>query len=152
MNLAGLAATGILMVLFSLGLREGLGKGRAVTTGSFLVAGAGIAYIGMAFFSCDRGCVAVTPAGEIHLLLGSLATFLAVISAFVFAIALRGRNGWEGYWQYSLVTGVLLLATIPLFASAQGSAGPWQRVLVGLVLIWEEVMALRLYILPGRGR
>lgn len=152
MNIAGLAGTGLLMILFSLGLREGLGRGRAVTAGSLLVAGAGAAYVAMAFFSCDRGCVPVTAAGELHMLLGVAATVIALVSAFVFAFALKGVDGWGGYWQYSMVTGFLVLGTLPVFASAQGSAGLWQRVLVGIIFLWEEVMALRLYLLAGSPR
>jgi len=150
MNLLGFAATGILMVLFASGLREGLGKGRAVTAGSLLVAGAGAAFIAMSFISCNRGCVPVTAAGGLHLLLGLLAMAMAIVSAFVFARALRGRAGWEGYWQYSLVTGALLVGTLPVFALAGDTAGLWQRVLVGIVLLWEEIMALRLFVLAGR--
>jgi hypothetical protein len=55
MNLVGLATTGVLMILFSLGLREGLGRGRLVNAGSTLVPGAGAASIAMAILSCDRG-------------------------------------------------------------------------------------------------
>lgn len=152
MNLLGLAGTGILMILFSLGLREGLGRTRAATAGSLLVAGAGILYLVMAAFSCDPGCIPTTPAGEIHMAAGLLATVMAILSAFVIGAALRSREGWEAYSVYSLVTGVLVLATLPVFLSAGDSAGAWQRVLVGILFLWMEVMALKLYLFASGGR
>jgi len=148
MNLA-FAATGILMVLFAPGLREGLGRDRAVAAGSLFVAGAGAAFIAMGFISCDRGCVPVTAAGGLHLLLGLLALVMGIASAFVFAWALRGKAGWGGIWQYSLLTGALVAGTLPVFALAQGTAGLWQRVLVGIIFLWEEVMAIRLLVPAG---
>lgn len=152
MNLLGLAGTGILMVLFSLGLRDGLGRTRAATAGSLLVAGAGILYLVMAAFSCDPGCIATTPAGAIHMVAGLLATVVAILSAFVIGYALRGQEGWEAYSVYSLVTGVLVLATLPVFLSAGASAGAWQRVLVGLLFLWMEVIALRLFLFASGAR
>jgi len=147
MNLAGFVATGFLMILLSVGLREGLGRGRMATAGSLLVAGAGIAYLAMAVFPCDPGCVAVSPAGRVHLILGLLAILMAIVSVFVLGYSTRGKAGWEGCFPYSLVTGVLLVMVLPVFAAAQGSAGLWQRILVGIVLLWEEVMAIRLFLL-----
>jgi len=147
MNLLGFAATGILLVIFSLGLREGLGEGPAATAGPVLVALAGISYLAMAVFSCDPGCVPITPAGAIHLDVGLAATLIAILSAFFLAWALWRTAGWEGFSRYSLVTGLLLVAVLPVFASAQDRAGLWQRVLVGILLLWVEVMAIRLYLL-----
>jgi hypothetical protein len=94
----------------------------------------------------------MTPHGEIHLLIGNLAAVIAVLSAFVYALALKGKKGWEGFWQHSLLSGLLMVAIMPVFASSQGSAGFRERVLVGIIFLWEEVLALRLYFLVGRER
>jgi hypothetical protein len=52
----------------------------------------------------------------------------------------------------SLSPGILLLLVSPAFATVLGPANLWQRVLVGLIFLWEEAMGLRMFIVSGKVR
>jgi len=109
------------------------------------VAIAGLTYIGEAAFSCDRGCVPVTFAGSAHLLIGNLAVLDAVFAAFVLVDAMRPDSRWKGYWEYSAVTGILVLILLPFFGAIPGLTGLMQRIVVGIILLWLLIIAQRAY-------
>jgi hypothetical protein len=143
MNLGGFLLLGVLLIIFSRGLYTALHPSPASRAGALLVALAGLTYLGEAAFSCDRGCIPVTFAGSAHLLIGDLAVFVAVLAAFVLAIAMRPDPRWSGYWQYSLATGILIIALLPLFSVLSGNTGVVQRLVVGVILLWLSIIALR---------
>jgi hypothetical membrane protein len=145
MNLAGLALTGILLIIYSTGIHAVLGKYRGGIPGSLLVAIVGLAFAGTAIFSCDTGCVAVTTAGELHGLLGMIGMFAAAISAFFLASAMRESGEWNRYWQYSLITGVVILLLAFLSPSFADVRGLVQRLMVGTAFLWAGIIAIRLY-------
>jgi hypothetical membrane protein len=143
MNLLGFGVTGVLILAFTPGLYAALGKTKVAGLGCGFVALAGVIFLAMAFVSCDRGCIPVTPEGSLHLLLGLLAAIAAVISSFLLAWPMRKRGPWHGIWQYSLVTGVVILLILPVFVSLGEIAGLLQRILVGAIFLWMEVLAIR---------
>jgi hypothetical protein len=146
MNLAGFAMTGILLIMFAARFYLEFAGIRGVTPASLLLALTGMLYLGEAYFSCDAGCIPVTVAGSLHLLLGQAAVFVAVVAAFVIAYVLKSAGDWQGYWQYSIMTGILVILVIPLIVSRPDIAGLLQRVLVGIILVWWEVLAIRMYL------
>jgi hypothetical membrane protein len=145
MNLGGFLLLGILLICFSFGLHAALRPSVASLTGALLVILAGLAYIGLAAFSCDRGCIPVTVAGSFHLFIGENAVFVGVLAAFVLAIAMRPDARWKGYWQYSVATGILVVLLLPLFSLFTGITGAIQRFVVGVILLWMFVIARRTY-------
>jgi len=150
MNLTGLALTGVLLMIFSTGIHATLGKHRGGTLGSLFVAVIGIAFLGTAVFSCDTGCVPVTMAGSLHNRLGMIGMLATAISAFLLALAMRKAGDWNGYWQYSLITGVAILLLAFASPSLPDVKGIIQRLMVGTAFLWAGVVAIRLY--RGAGR
>src|SRR5512136_1356345 len=152
MNLGGFLLLGVLLLIFSFGLHAALRPSRASRAGALLVVFAGLTYIGEALFSCDRGCVPVTFGGSAHLLIGEIAVFVAVLASYTLALAMRPDGRWNGYWQYSAATGILVILLIPLFPVFVCVTGVVQRLVVGVILLWLFVIALRAYrILGGNG-
>lgn len=145
MDLTGLALTGVLIILFTPAIHAALGKQRGGTVGTILVAVVGLAFMGMAFLPCDAGCVPVTSAGQLHLLLGMAGILITAVSAFLLAYAMKQSGDWNGYWQYSIATGVAVLLLVPVFPSFSAVQGLTQRVISGIVFLWTEVVAIRLY-------
>jgi hypothetical membrane protein len=150
MNLAGFAATGILLIIFAAGFYCGFEKVRGASSATALLAVTGFLYIGEAYFRCDTGCIPVTASGFIHLQLGELSVFVFVLAAFVIADVLKSAGNWKGYWEYSAGTGLLVMILTPLLLAWPDMAGLFQRLLAGVILAWWEVMAIRMYLLNTR--
>lgn len=142
---AGFGLTGVLIILFSYCIFVLLGRSLAGATGSFVVVSAGIAFIAMATFSCDSGCTPVTSTGQIHLQLGIMALLAAVSASLLIGYSMWKQGTWKGYWQYSIVSGVLVLILVPLFVSVTGPDGLVQRVMIGIIFLWIEILAIKLY-------
>jgi hypothetical membrane protein len=141
----GFWLTGLLLVLFSYSVYTLTGRSRAGAIGSWLVVLAGISFIAMGFFSCDAGCLPLTPSGQIHLQLGLLASVAAVAAAFLLGYSMRRTGTWNWYWQYSVITGALVLLILPVFVFAGNSHGLLQRVMIGIIFLWIEVLAIRFF-------
>lgn len=145
MNLAGFALTGILLMAFAAAFFLTFSGVRGTTGASLLLALVGILYLGEARFSCDAGCIPVTGPGLLHLEIGELLVISAVLAAFLIAYVQRSAGKAEGYWQYSVTTGVLVLFLIPVMLSRPDLQGLFQRLLVGIILLWWEVLAIWMY-------
>jgi hypothetical membrane protein len=145
MNVLGFGLFGILIVGFAPGLYFALGNRRTAFAGSAFILAAGLAFIGMAFLPCDTACVPVTTAGSMHLVLGLVAIVAAVLAACTLAVPMREDTYWHGFWIYSLASGLFVLLLLPFYLSVQGYEGLFQRLMVAVILVWTEVIAIRLY-------
>jgi hypothetical protein len=146
MNVVGFGLVGILLFGFSYATFRVFRPLRRVIFGSVMVAGAGLSFIAMGFYHCDQGCIAVTTAGNVHLLLGLIAIVTALLAALTFAYVMHRERGWGGFWQYSLATAVLALVMLAVFLSFPGIAGLLQRIMVGIVFLWTEVFAIGIFL------
>ncbi len=144
MNIIAFGLVGILLVVFAFAVLRAFSSRRTGAFGSAMVAAAGLFFVAMAVFHCDPGCMPRTAAGNLHLLFGLGAIVAAVLAILALSYAMFREQGWGGYWQYSLVTGILVLVTLPAFMAAQDAAGLLQRLMVGLIFLWTEVLAVRL--------
>jgi hypothetical membrane protein len=142
---AGFIMTGLLMVLFSYSVSTLIGKSLPGAIGSGLIVLSGILFIAMGFFSCDAGCLPLTLPGMIHLQLGLIASVTAVAAAFLLGYSMRQSGRWNGYWQYSVMTGALVLLILPAFVFAGDSDGLVQRFMMGVIFLWIEVLAIRFF-------
>jgi predicted permease len=140
---AGFVTTGLLMVLFSYSVYVLIGKSIPGVIGSGLIVAAGISFISMGFFSCDAGCLPLTLPGRIHLQVGLFASVAAVAAMFLLGYSMRRTGTWNRYWQFSVVNGVLDLLILPVFVFSGNSDGLLQRVMVGIIFLWMEVLAIR---------
>jgi hypothetical protein len=55
------------------------------------------------------------------------------------------QGNWNGYWQYSMISGALVLFLLPLFVSLTSQDGLVQRVMIGIIFLWMEILAIKLY-------
>ena len=141
---------GLLILFLAVGLHRGIGDGRGSRVGpAFLVGFAILAGIGNGVFPCAPGCEFVTFSGIMHNLTG-LTGFIGFIAA---ALILPRRFGSDGSWQglgtYSRLSGVLALGFLVIWIMSMnalpGFSGLFQRVMVGVLLLWIEVMSIRLF-------
>ncbi|HPH34228.1 MAG TPA: DUF998 domain-containing protein [Methanoregulaceae archaeon] len=147
MNSVGLIMTGILISVFASAVHSVLSGGWKGALGAVLVAVAGISFVAMGIFHCDKGCIPTTSGGSLHLLFGMVALAAGLSAALLFSLVKARERGWNGYWQYSLFTGVLILVMLPLLLLHPDKAGLVQRILIGLIFLWMEVLALRAYVI-----
>jgi uncharacterized membrane protein YhaH (DUF805 family) len=157
--------SGMLVVLFALGLRRSLARGRAATTGPVAIGAAGVGMLVAGVFSVQPsfgyppGAPAgigtdISPASYAHLLGAFLFLFGMVAASAIFALRFRaaGRSGWA---TASAIVAVVVLA---LFAASSGGpdgmplvpdyAGLFQRISIITGLTW--IAALAGGILAGR--
>jgi len=137
---------GILVIIFAIGLRQGLPTARAVATSLGL---GGFLFFLLGFFPDDP----IPWPAVAHLLIVWASGVSFLLSQF-FAwrrlhrpVAGEG-GGWIMYGRFSLVTLVLNFVSFVVFAifGQPGSPimGLLQRVVIALLLVWIEVMALGL--------
>jgi len=74
-----------------------------------------------------------------------------VTAAFLPRYRMREDGNWDRYWQYSVPAGVLVLGVLPVFLTYGHLDGLLQRVLVGLIFLWREVLAIRLFLASSAG-
>ncbi len=142
---------GVLAVAFAFGLHRGIGDGRGSRLGPILVGIFGIITVAQAFLPCDPGCDWKSLIGALHNSTG-LSSFLALcIGILVTSRRLRGDPNWQSYRRYSLITGVIALLSLVAWIGVSKAAGIdavngiLQRVFIGIVLLWIEVVAIQLF-------
>jgi hypothetical protein len=145
LQVANFVLFGLTLIAFAVGLHGGLARGgRGSRIGPALLVLAGVAMV-LAGFETDPDLSEgpQTWHGMIH----ELAYFLFVFSllpAFIFVWwRLRNDPLWRGYGPYTLITGVLYVF---LFFRPEPVAF---YLFLALILVWIEVMALRLRIVAG---
>ena len=84
--------------------------------------------------------------------LTELGSFLAGwVGIFVTSRRLKGDPNWQSYRRYSLITGVAALVSLVVWIGVSKAAevnalnGVLQRVFIGIVFLWIEVVAIRLF-------
>ena len=145
-----LIVTGLLIIAFAVGLNRSIRDGRAAKLGSAFVVVFGAGMFGGGVFSCDPGCP--TTGGSFTNTMHGVVAFSGLI-AFILAClilwrALKKDSRWRGYQSFSLVIGIIFLGLSLIFTPLLGSGSEWagavQRLLIGIVMLWIEIMALRL--------
>ncbi len=147
---------GILVVAFAFGLHRGIGGGSGSKLGPVLVGVFGIITVAQAFLPCDPGCDWKSLIGTLHNSTG-LSSFLALcIGILVTSRRLKGDLNWQFYRGYSLITGIAALVSLVAWIGISKAAGVdavngvLQRVFIGIVFLWIEVVAIRLFRLSRR--
>jgi len=163
LQITNFIGTGILTVLFAIGLRRVLRPGRGAFVGPALTAIFGICLVIAGVFSTDP--VPGYPPGNTlspHTLHGvihnanALPTFAALALAPLVLLRRFFREpGWRGFAWYSVVSGVLTLAAFVLAINAESTAqqtghlatslhGLWQRISIVLGFGWFSVLSVLL--------
>jgi len=144
MNLAGIGLSGLLLVLFAAAFALGFAGLRGTNAASALLGMAGLLEIGQAYFTCDAGCRGTSLPAMLHLLIGEVAIFLTIAGCFAVAYVLRAA-GWRRLSQYSTATGILVIVLIPVLIFLPSVEGLVQRLIVGCILLWWEILAIAIF-------
>jgi len=146
MNIAGLDLLGMLMIVFSFGLRRGLPEGINSKFGSILVAAAGASLVGTAFFPCDPGCVNQSLSGKMHDVFASIPAVAIILALLLISNSMKRDIRWQKYWVYTLATSILtiLCSFLLIFSVLEGCGGLVQRFGMGIPLLWMMASAIHL--------
>ena len=145
---ATLASCGVLGVAFAVGLYRST---RSVAAA--LLVGLLSAAVGLEAFTTDppTSLAPSTWHGDIHKAVYPLLVVLAVAAPAAVGRALWAELRWRGYGAYSFMTTALLAATLTLQAPARFGQ-VLEYLFFGALLLWLEVVALRLWFLSTDAR
>lgn len=144
---------GLLFGGFALALARGLDRG----TGSWLGPGALLVMAACSIlsglFPCDAGCAGETLSARLHLLSGEVGTAATVVAPFLALMGMRRSERWRSHRALTLGTGLLLAAVAGWLAVCHyarvspsvGALGAAQRLFLGILYLWVEVVAFRLW-------
>jgi hypothetical membrane protein len=143
MNTAGFALTGILIIVFALGLYYGLDRGHGSKVGSALVAVYGLGMFGIAFFPWDKVNLA-SFTSTMHSLIGWPHWIGLTLGLLVLPHNFKKDLQWNNYWVYTLSTGLLTAVVIVVYAfiGIEGYMSVLQRIIVGIVYTGFQLFAL----------
>jgi hypothetical membrane protein len=133
----------LLIVVFAYGLHRGLPSGFWAGPAALAFAGVGYAGIALAPLNlADPGAPNVP-----HAISASVTVFALMLAPILLFPRLRRDPGWRNLSGYSIATTLValafaVLASLPAFA---GREGLMQRLVLGVVLVWMIVIAIRLY-------
>ena len=146
MNTAGFILLGFFIIAFAFGLHRGISEGEGSKIGPALIAMSGAGWIAVGLFQVEPNSVDISFTGMLHVS-GAMIVGLG-FSIAPFAIARRSRKDrrWASYRPYSLATGLLtaIFGLVFIFGGIEGWMGALQRIVIGIPLLWIEVMAIRL--------
>ncbi|HEY3991317.1 MAG TPA: DUF998 domain-containing protein [Ktedonobacteraceae bacterium] len=163
MQITNFIVCGILTLGFAIGLRQVLHSGKGSVWGPILLGFFGLLLVIAGIFVTDPGQgypVGVAPLanptghGIIHALCG-LAIFITLpIATFVMTRRFAGDPNWKGWVLYSLLTGVIMLASfvISQWLGSMDQSGVIQNAPMGLVQrigiiagwVWVSLLAIAL--------
>lgn len=145
-NVAGLMTSGVLVALLSLGLYSEFGHHRAAKIGCGLLTLSGASLFMTGIFPCDVGVVEATASGILHGVFAGIGTYAIIGAALAMWLGLKEDAAWRNHSWFSLSIAVLAVALyVPYqFALLTQWEGIIQRMLVMVLLLWLEVMSLKL--------
>ena len=136
------AVSGLLLVVFALGLHRGVAGSPRIGPALLLLSG-----IAMTLMTFETDPIIRSGPRTLHGWVHDLAFVLFVVSlvpSFFFLWRRMKRDLlWRSYSRYTLITGLLATPLLLL-------PGPTYYVSFALVLAWLEVLALRLWAVSGR--
>jgi hypothetical membrane protein len=151
MNYGGFLPYGVLIIAFALALHRTVRSAAGGWLGPMLLGVYGLAYVALAFATCDYGCAAAAPslAHRIHFLLGDLIVIAAVAAPVALYPRMLNDPAWSSLARATLVLPALAWLVFSL-AIVGLPGGVRQRVWLLLLFIWIELVSVRL--LRTRGR
>ncbi len=136
------AVSGLLLVIFAMGLCRGIMEGSRVGPALLILSG-----LAMALLAFETDPITRTGPRTLHGWVHDLAFVLFAGSlgpSFFFLWRRMEKDPlWKGYGRYTLITGLL---AIPLFLLP----GPTYYLSLALILAWLEVLAIRLWAMYER--
>ncbi|MDA1128324.1 MAG: DUF998 domain-containing protein [Chloroflexi bacterium] len=143
---------GLAFIALAVGLHKGIGGGRGSIKGPALIfvfgASAGVAN---GIFPCDSGCDGGTAMGFMHNLTGLTGFVAAIVSVFVIARRLNEDSEWRSLYPLAKIFRFAVLLSFLVWIGAAKIAdieevnGIFQRIYIGVWLIWAEILAFKLF-------
>ncbi len=148
----GLVPFGVSIVAFAFGVHRGISGGKGSKIGPALIVVAGVCLVAGAIFPCDPGCVPVSFAGNMHRVVAVIGFSAMIFAPLAISQRMKDDELWHDYRSYSVATGILTAVFLILFLSGilEAWKGAIQRILLGTLLLWVEIMAIRLLRLSVR--
>jgi len=145
-NVVGLMTSGVLVAVLSLGLYSEFNSDRVAKIGCGLLALSGASLFMTGIFPCDVGFVEATVSGILHGVFAGIGTLAIIGAALAMWLGLREDAAWRNHSWFSLSVAVLAVALyVPYQADSLTQwEGAIQRMLVMVLLLWLEVMSLKL--------
>ncbi|MBN2099837.1 MAG: DUF998 domain-containing protein [Dehalococcoidia bacterium] len=145
-NVVGLITSGMLVVVFSLGLYSEFNSNRVARIGAGLLTVCGASLLMAGIFPCDIGTVEASASGILHGVFAGIGTFAIISAALAMWLGLKYDAVWRKHSWFSLSIAVVAVALyVPhLFSSLPRWNGAVQRMLVMVLLVWIEIMSIKL--------
>jgi len=147
MNTTGIALPGILMIAFALGFHRGIAGGEGSKIGPALLALSGAAWVMTAVFPRDDpACTGVSMVGIMHSVFTIVSALAMILAPLTLSPRLKSDNLWQDCQYYSLVSVIVagVISAVYGLRILDQWEGALQRILMGVLLLWVEVMAIRL--------
>lgn len=144
-NVMGLMASGVLVAVFSLGLYLEFSD-RLARIGSGLVTVCGACLFMAGVFPCDVEFAEPSVSGIMHGVFAGIGTFAIIGAALAMWLGLKRDAVWRDYSRLSLGVAVVAVALYVPYqvCPVTGWIGVFQRMLVLVVLVWLEIMSIKL--------
>jgi hypothetical membrane protein len=140
-NALGFVLVGALIAVFAWGLHLDLLHSMGATVVPVLVAISGLGFVGAGLFPAETGFMPSTRT-TLHFIMVSINYLPFLLVAFIFAIRLKTNADWKKWISFSVVMGVLGIASF--FIPKSIPAGLSQRLGLGAYFAWLFVMGLAL--------
>jgi len=152
----GVATTGVLIIIFGIGLSQQLPARASARIGVGLLVLGGLGLIGAGYFHCNDACRNVLSepdlVGRLHLIMSLLAGMGTALAPFFFWAAMRLSEQWQAYANPTLIAAILanlpgITFWITIFTGQRLEfiEGLLQRLGFIVVLIWIFFVAARLW-------
>jgi hypothetical membrane protein len=140
-NILGFALVGLLITAFAWGLHLDMRPSAGAMVLPLLVGISGIGFLGLGLFPAEAG-FEPSLSTTLHFLMVSINFLPFILVAFLFAIRLKAKDAWKKWIPFSVVMGVLGIASF--FIPKAIPAGLSQRIGLGAYFLWLFVMGLAL--------
>jgi hypothetical membrane protein len=145
-NVLGLMTSGMLVVVFSLGLYSEFSSDRLAKIGAGLLTLCGASLFMTGVFPCDVGSVGASTSGILHGVFAGIGTSAIIGAALAMWLGLKDDAVWRNHSWFSLSVAVVAAAIYAphLLYLLPRWNGAIQRMLVFVLLVWIEVMSIKL--------
>jgi hypothetical protein len=143
----GFLAIGLLVEIFVAGLLFNIRgvRGFRLSIGLLVIFGFGLLLIGA--FRTDPVGVQTTIEGAIHGTMATTVFWIFPVSILLIAPSLRHDPTWQNIFVYTVIAGILALVLVIVLGFLKPKMswfGLYERILVVNMIIWVEVMAIKL--------
>lgn len=143
----------LLFAGFAVALACGLDRQRGWWLGPGALLVVAISSVLCGVFPCDEGCAGRNVSGHVHRFVGEIATVGVVLAPFLAWVGMCGNEAWHGCRALTLAVAGLLTVVGGWLAVCHDAdlgrsscaLGAVQRLFLGILYVWVEVVAIRLW-------